>query len=537
VRTPPDDPLERLREAGRAAASLGLSAEAAAADEVAERIAARRGFPGDVYVVALAGGTGVGKSSLLNALAGRTVSEVRAVRPTTDQPLAYVARDRAAELQPLLAWLGAREVVTHDDRALAGVAILDLPDVDSVRTAHRARVDELLPRIDAITWVVDPEKYDDERLHAYWRTLTRHADRLRFVLNKADRLQPAAQARVRADLAERLLADGIPDARVLVVSALSGEGIERFRDQLASAADAKALVAAKLEADRRQAAERLATSVGLAPGGYAPLVDDQRRSAAVREAVGGALALIDPPGVGRQIRAAVLNRARVRGGSLLARVAALLGWLTGSRRTRADPGVYLQAWRRRGALGRVMNPIRALLLEASSGVAPSARPAILETLGADDSEEVIGRALDDVARRQAGSLEIRASALWPVIGLLQLVVGAVFLFAVAWYVTLFVSGGRVPVATLDTPWLGPIPMPLVLLVGAVVLSALLGWILSLHARFVGRRIARRVEAETAAAVEAAISDVALGGLLRVEEARRTIAAAVAPRDIGATVRK
>jgi GTPase Era involved in 16S rRNA processing len=524
--TTPDDPLQRLRDAATAAASVGLEAEAAGANKVADRIAARRGFPGDVYVVALAGGTGVGKSSLLNAVAGHAVSEVRAVRPTTDQPLAYVARDRRAQLQPLLDWLGVGSVVEHDNRELAGVAILDLPDVDSVQTAHRARVDELLPRIDAITWVVDPEKYDDERLHAYFRSLTRHADRLRFVLNKADRLDAAAQASVAADLAERLRADGIGSPHVTVVSAANGEGIDRFRDDLASAADAKALVAAKLEADRRQTAERLAESVGLDDGSYAPLVDDQRGSAAVAEAVNGALALIDPPGVQRQIQAAVLNRARTSGGSLLARVVALLGWLTGSRRQRADPAAYLLAWRRRGALGRIMNPIRALLLEASAGVAPEARAAILATMGADDAEAAIGRTLDDVARRQAGRLEVGSSVLWPVIGALQLAVAAVFLFAVAWFVTLFVSGGAVPVATVDAPWIGPIPMPLALLVGAVVVSALLGWVLSLHARLIGRRIARRVEAETVEAVSQSISDVVLGGLVRVEDARRSIAAAL-----------
>ncbi len=395
-----------------------------------------------------------------------------------------------------------------------------------MQTAHRARVDELLPRIDAITWVVDPEKYDDERLHAYWRSLTRHADRLRFVLNKADRLEPAAQASVQADLVERLRADGIEAPQVAVVSAATGQGIDRFRQELASAVDAKALVAAKLEADRRQAAERLAELVGLHGGSYTPLIDERRGSAAVAEAVNGALALIDPPGIGRQIQAAVLNQARTSGGSLLARVVALLGWLTGSRRQRADPAAYLLGWRRRGALGRVMNPIRALLLEASAGVAPEARPAILATMGADDAEAAIGRTLDDLARRQAGRLEVGSSVLWPVIGALQLAVGAVFLFAVAWFVTLFVSGGAVPVGTVDVPWLGPIPMPLALLVGAVVVSALLGWILLLHARLVGRRIAGRVEAEAVDAVGQAITDVALAGLLRVEDARRAVATAL-----------
>jgi hypothetical protein len=69
-------------------------------------------------------------------------------------------------------------------------------------------------------------------------------------------------------------------------------------------------------------------------------------------------------------------------------------------------------------------------------------------------------------------------------------------------------------------------MPLALLVGAIVVSPLLGWVLSVHARLVGRRIAKRVETETVEAVSQSISDVALGGLRTVEDARRTIAAAV-----------
>ena len=50
------------------------------------------GFPGDAYVLALVGGTGVGKSSLLNALAGGDVSPASARRPTTSEPIAWVPR-------------------------------------------------------------------------------------------------------------------------------------------------------------------------------------------------------------------------------------------------------------------------------------------------------------------------------------------------------------------------------------------------------------------------------------------------------------
>ena len=170
--------LDGLARGAAAAREIGLEEVAGESDAVVRRARERIGFPGATYVLALAGGTGVGKSSLLNALAGLPVSAVRAVRPTTDEPIAWVAEDRREELGPLMSWLGVRQVAGHSDPSLSGVAVLDLPDIDSVQTAHRSRVDELLPRIDAVAWVVDPEKYDDERLHAYLRSLGDHAARM-----------------------------------------------------------------------------------------------------------------------------------------------------------------------------------------------------------------------------------------------------------------------------------------------------------------------------------------------------------------------
>src|SRR5688500_2955185 len=67
-RGPLDERLALLRDAVEAARSLGLEEEAARARHVARRVGRRAGFGGDLYVMALAGGTGVGKSSVLNAL-------------------------------------------------------------------------------------------------------------------------------------------------------------------------------------------------------------------------------------------------------------------------------------------------------------------------------------------------------------------------------------------------------------------------------------------------------------------------------------
>ncbi len=521
-----EERLERLAAAADAAASIGLDAVAASARSVVSGARRRAGFSGDVYVLALAGGTGVGKSSVLNALAGRTVSAVRAVRPTTDEPIAWVADARRGELEPLLAWLGVSRVAAHADDRLSRVAILDLPDVDSVRTEHRATVDALLPRIDAVAWVVDPEKYDDERLHEYVRTLAPHAARLVFVLNKADRLTDAERDAVVEDLARRLADDGIPEPRLHVTSAANGDGVDALRDALAAAADAKALVIDKLTTDAVEAARMLASAVAIDPAQPARrLVGEDRERVAIDDAVGGALAVVDPPGVARQVQAAVLGRARRTGGSLLGRVVGLLGWISGQQQRRADPAGYLRDWRRRGSLGRVVNPVHALLVEAAAALPPASRHAVLSALGADELEPATARVLDRVARDAGADVRIGGSWLWLPIGAVQVVAGAVFVFAVAWYVTLFVSGGAVPVATAEVPLLGPVPLPLVLLAGSVVVSALLGSILSLHAGWLGRRRGRRLAARVRAAVEEAVRREGLAGLERVERARGVIAAA------------
>ncbi len=521
-----DARLAALAAAAEEVRDLGLVAPAAGALEAVERARERIGFEGDAYVLALAGGTGVGKSSVLNALAGRTVSAVRAVRPTTDEPIAWVADDRRDELAPLMNWLRVSHVASHADDDLANVAILDLPDVDSVRTEHRELVDELLPRIDAVAWVVDPEKYDDERLHAYLRTLGRHATRLRFILNKTDRVPDAQRAALRADVERRLSESGITNARIHAVSATSGEGIPELRAALAAEADAKAIITARLVADARAAVDELGRAIGMDPAAPdVPLVGPARVELAAEASVKGALAVVDPAGLARQVQAAVLGRARASGGSLLSRAVALLLWLTGQQRRRADPAGYLRDWRARGTLSRVVNPVRALLVEAATGVPAGSRPAVLHALGADDLEATVIRALDGVAREAAGDLQVPRSWIWPVIGAVQLLIGAVFLFAVAWYVTLFVSSGAVPVGVFELPVLGPVPLPLVLLAGSVLISAVLGWLLSLHAGWIGRRRGGRVAERVRTAVRSAIDDAGLRGLRRIEAARSAVAGA------------
>jgi hypothetical protein len=68
-------------------------------------------------------------------------------------------------------------------------------------------------------------------------------------------------------------------------------------------------------------------------------------------------------------------------------------------------------------------------------------------------------------------------------------------------------------------------MPLVLLLGSIVASAILGWLVGIHAGWLGRRLASRVRQRTETGVREAITDVGFGGLRRVDAARCVIAAA------------
>ena len=80
------------------ASSDGLASEAdrKTAAVLADAARRRQNYFSGAVIVAIAGGTGSGKSSLLNALAGREVASVSVLRPHTDEPLAWIPAGDAA---------------------------------------------------------------------------------------------------------------------------------------------------------------------------------------------------------------------------------------------------------------------------------------------------------------------------------------------------------------------------------------------------------------------------------------------------------
>ena len=224
------------------------------AEEIVGRIRDRRGFHGETLVLGLIGGTGSGKSSLLNAIAGEELASVSALRPHTDRPLAWLPKDAAPSLLELLDTAGI--VDRHVQDIFPDIALLDLPDIDSVAVNHRRDVEQLLPEMDGVLWLLDPDKYRDAALHRdFLAPLARYREQFAFVLNKIDLVPPDRRTALLDDLRSALERDGYDDPEILVTAAdpPGGDriGMEDAKRYLSERLDAKRMLRSKVIGDAR----------------------------------------------------------------------------------------------------------------------------------------------------------------------------------------------------------------------------------------------------------------------------------------------
>lgn len=476
--------------------------------DVAATARARLGHGTSHTVVALAGGTGSGKSSLFNALAGEAISTVGVRRPTTSVTHAAVYGEGA---EALLDWLEIDHRHRMTSGELDGLVLLDLPDHDSTATAHVAEVDRLVEVVDAFCWVVDPQKYADAALHeGYLRSFAGHAAVTMVALNQIDRLPTAADRQAcLAHLGTLLTADGFVGVRVLPVSAATGEGVPELRRELTARVAERRAVVARINADL----DWLATDLAAACGDRTPSpVTAPERLRVIDAAVVAAS--------GADVEAAVDAGFRHR--SSLA-----VGWppLRWVRNLKPDPlkRLGLDYARPKSsasglASGLAPGPVRRTAIGTNTlGVAQLeaagrdlARSAV-HGLAPTWQDHVTGRVVAAVADLP-DSLDAAVSSLelpiappkwWAVAGLLQRLVSAAMLVGLLWLALIVVLAWlKVPALPLPK-WRGW-PAPTLLAIGGALAGLLIAFLGRRLAILGGRRRANKARKDLRRAVEGVI---------------------------------
>ncbi|MFJ8807943.1 YfjP family GTPase [Streptomyces sp. NPDC102490] len=509
------DALRELVGLSRTRLDSGTLAEAG---RVLDEAAARRRLSGQHTVVAIAGATGSGKSQLFNTLAGVTISETGVRRPTTAAPIACSWSDGAASLLDRLGIPGRlrRRPLQHpdSDSPLRGLVLIDLPDHDSAAVQHREQVDRILALVDAVIWVVDPEKYADALIHErYLRPMAGHAEITFVVLNQVDRLPGEAAEQVLDDLRRLLDEDGIalgehgePGATVLALSALTGEGVGELRETLG-----------QFVAERQAPARRIAADVDAAARRLRPVYVTGQRT-----------------GLSEEAREEFADRLADAVGATAAGEAAERAWLRNANRACGTPWLRLWRWyhdRRDPVTGRlstraqadeeatarqrVEHAVRTVSDRASAGLPAPWALAMREA--AVRGAQGLPEALDELVVR-AGLPPGRPPrpGWWPVAVLAQATMTLLQVVGGLWLLGQIV--GVVP------PNLG---VPVLLMLAGIVGGPLIEWSCRLAARGPARRYgheAERLLREAAAGCgRARVLDPLAAELLRYREVREQYA--------------
>ena len=492
--------------------------ERARADAVVAKVVARTALVGGHTVVALAGATGSGKSSLFNALVGDAVATVGVRRPTTSTPTAAIWGQEP--VGDLLDWLGVgtRHLVPREGDpgaqlgTLDGLVLLDLPDFDSRELENRTEAERVLELVDLFVWVTDPQKYADSRLHDdYVAALSSHDAVTMVVLNQADRLTPAEVDQCRTDLVRLIERDGVLRATVLATSVPTGSGIDELRQRLANAVAGRTAARARLAGDVRAAADAL--------GGHVAPVESEVDAAARTELLDALARSAGVPTVVEAVARDYRMEAASRTGWPFTR------WV---HRLRPRP---LRRLRLDGRDGRDITvsdaDVRSVLGRSSlPPPTPAARAAVdlatrrladragrdLPTPWAEAVERAaapsgasLGDALDQAV--VGTSLHARVPIWWRVAGGAQLILAATALAGLLWLAVYVVLGLlQLDLVVGEPPTWGVVPVPLVLLVVGVVGGLLLALLSRWFARIGARRRGRVMDGRLRAAIETVAGD-------------------------------
>ncbi|GBD85394.1 GTPase Der [bacterium BMS3Abin02] len=204
-------------------------------------------------VAVVVGSTGSGKSTLVNTLAQRPVSQTGAVRPTTTAPVVWCHEEHAQRYRDT--FMSGYETGTGSARSLRvvadtapllrGVTLIDAPDFDSVIGEHREIAEELLAVADLCIFVTSAQRYADA---VPWEFLDRARRRKLPILFVVNRLPDNGVSEILADYSGHLRRRNIvrDDLSLVEISeqpvirecmGLPANAVDGLRERLAQLAD------------------------------------------------------------------------------------------------------------------------------------------------------------------------------------------------------------------------------------------------------------------------------------------------------------
>lgn len=489
------DGLGEAVEAARGRLDDALLDPAAA---LADRAADRLRLSGEHTIVALAGATGSGKSSLFNCLTDLELAGVGVRRPTTSWALACSWGPDGA--QELLEWMGipARHQVSRmsmldrssADTKLDGLVLLDLPDHDSTEVSHHLEMDRLVQYADLLVWVLDPQKYADAAIHdRYIRPMAAYRDVTLVVLNQIDRIHYSDRERALDDVRAILDREGLPGVPVIGVSAQRGDGIDDLKRELVRRIRAKASAKERLAQDIAASAASIVTVGGRSEIPGITDIDRQALDLALLDSVG-------VPQLVEAVEASTLRTARRHTGWPPVR------WLG---RLRKDPLKQLGI-DPTGSLASLSRSVRPSVGHVQRAQAESAVREIsekaavgLERPWRDAVREASGRTSDDVVAhldRTIDGIDLglgRTPVWWRLVDVLQWLAFAALVAGIGWGAVELgsrVAGWQVP----DAPVVLGFSLPLLLLLGGLVAGIVLAVLSRVAVRASARRRAQQAEA-------------------------------------------
>jgi hypothetical protein len=311
---------------------------------------------GAPILVALVGSTGAGKSTLMNSIVGKKVSQTGIRRPTTNSPVLachpsdahWFAENVFLPTLPRVRQQGlampGRDgllVLAASEGMPRGVALLDTPDIDSVVQAHRDFAHQFLDASDLWLFMTSARRYADA---AVWELLQDARDRAAALAIVLSRVPPSAARQLSAHFDAMLEANGLRD-------------FQRFL--IAETVVTDAMLPTEIARPVREWLEETATA-------------DDRRVAVLTQTMSGMLdtVRVRVPALAGQVGAQLTLRAELRDTATAAYVAGLASFDKATADGSLVQGEVLARWQDFAGTGDLM---RTLQVRRGRGAATRAR--------------------------------------------------------------------------------------------------------------------------------------------------------------------